>query len=67
MAEYGADKPPVEYPVCDANGKPYDWFLDGIAEWEKQGCPKDGIGVAVGKHMAKAERRGTLPKPVKDA
>lgn len=53
------DKPPVEYPVFDANGQPYDWFLDGIAEWEKKGCRGD-LGAIIGKHMHKAERRGTL-------
>jgi hypothetical protein len=57
----------VEYPVCDANGKPYDWFLDGFDEWHRKGCPEDGLGVALGKHMDKAARRGTLSKPVKDA
>lgn len=53
----------AEYPVFDASGQPYDWFLDGIAEWEKKGCPKDGLGVAIGKHMHKAARHGTLPPP----
>jgi hypothetical protein len=54
------DKPAVEYPVLDADGNPYDWFLDGIAEWEKKGCRRGDLGAAIGKHMRKAARRGAL-------
>ena len=51
-----------EYPVADENGRTFDWFVDGVADY-LDGRETD-LGTAIGRHLARAERAGKAPKPI---
>jgi hypothetical protein len=51
-----------QYLVYDENGEPYDWFIAGIEDYANG---KGDLGVTIGKHMRRAERKGLLPKPIR--
>ena len=51
-----------EYPVCDENGRTYDWFVAGVTDYLDG---KGDIGETVYKHMRRADRKGLLPKPIR--
>jgi hypothetical protein len=47
-----------QYAIFGDNGRPYDWFMDGIMDWI-DGRETD-MGIAVGKRLKAAERCGRL-------
>jgi hypothetical protein len=62
-AKRSANDNDPEYPVCDENGRCFDWFVAGLADY-LDGDPDRDIGKVIGKHMHRAEKRGRLPKPL---